>query len=344
MLTPSTFETKEERPPESSGITIDETSFADAMLASYRRAVESVAAAPVAFGPPRAALLRSGVRAGGLSMWAPAPPDLLRRKTRPSFRAPSALTRAVFPLLSPAGPPSRSVSTRPRRTMPAAGEQAMAAFGDLARDAVIAVSASGSTPFTVAAAAEAHRRGALVIAIAHRAGSPLLSPQMRRSSSTAARRPCGARHDWRPYRAKAALGMALIIDGVRTRPRHQGLMVNLKADNAKLRDRARGIVVTIAGVSEVKADAALREAGGEVKTGDPDRLRRRQHERSRCNGSPRGKGGLITRCVVRRSSGSIKGRGPNNGAKHEADKGCGRSRRRRGGVVSRGSRRLRQAR
>jgi len=30
----------------------------------------------------------------------------------------------------------------------AAGEQAIAAFGDLANDAVIAVSASGSTPFT----------------------------------------------------------------------------------------------------------------------------------------------------------------------------------------------------
>ena len=46
---------------------------------------------------------------------------------------------------------------------------------------------------------------------------------------------------------------------------HQGLMVNLKADNAKLRDRARGIVAIIAGVSEANAEAALSEAGGEVK-------------------------------------------------------------------------------
>jgi len=41
--------------------------------------------------------------------------------------------------------------------------------------------------------------------------------------------------------------------------------VNLKADNAKLRERARGIVATIAGVSDAKAEAALSEAGGEVK-------------------------------------------------------------------------------
>jgi len=39
----------------------------------------------------------------------------------------------------------------------------------------------------------------------------------------------------------------------------------LKADNAKLRDRALGIVAMIAGVSEAKANAALRETGGEVK-------------------------------------------------------------------------------
>lgn len=46
---------------------------------------------------------------------------------------------------------------------------------------------------------------------------------------------------------------------------HQGLMVNLKADNAKLRERARGIVAAVGGVSDTKAEAALREAGGEVK-------------------------------------------------------------------------------
>ena len=42
-------------------------------------------------------------------------------------------------------------------------------------------------------------------------------------------------------------------------------MVNLKADNAKLRDRALGIVALIAGVDEAQADAALRAAGGDVK-------------------------------------------------------------------------------
>ena len=52
-------------------------------------------------------------------------------------------------------------SFRPFR-IDAAGEQAMAACGDLARDAVIAVPASGSS----AVVGEARRRSAFVIAIA----------------------------------------------------------------------------------------------------------------------------------------------------------------------------------
>ena len=142
----------------------------------------------------------------------------------------------------------------------------MAAFGDLAGDAVIAVSASGSTPFTVAAAAEARRRGAFVIAIAHRPGSPLLSgadaPILLDSGEEALR---GSTRLAAGTAQKAALGMLSSLMGFELGHVHQGLMVNLKADNAKLRDRARGIVATIAGVSEAKAEAALREAGGEVK-------------------------------------------------------------------------------
>jgi N-acetylmuramic acid 6-phosphate etherase len=142
----------------------------------------------------------------------------------------------------------------------------MAAFGDLASDAVIAVSASGSTPFTVAAAAEAHRRGAFVIAIAHRPGSPLLSgagaPIFLESGEEALR---GSTRLAAGTAQKAALGMLSSLMGFELGHVHQGQMVNLKADNAKLRDRALGIVAMIASVSEAKAEAALRVAGGEVK-------------------------------------------------------------------------------
>jgi N-acetylmuramic acid 6-phosphate etherase len=42
-------------------------------------------------------------------------------------------------------------------------------------------------------------------------------------------------------------------------------MVNVRADNEKLRERARGIVMQIAGAGEASARQALDAAGGEVK-------------------------------------------------------------------------------
>jgi N-acetylmuramic acid 6-phosphate etherase len=46
---------------------------------------------------------------------------------------------------------------------------------------------------------------------------------------------------------------------------HDGLMVNLVADNAKLRARALRIVAEIARVDEARAEAALAAAGGAIK-------------------------------------------------------------------------------
>ena len=46
---------------------------------------------------------------------------------------------------------------------------------------------------------------------------------------------------------------------------HDGMMVNLRSDNAKLRARAQGIVGRIAGISDKAADAALAATDGDVK-------------------------------------------------------------------------------
>jgi len=267
MLTPQISETKEERPPEASGgIAIDETSFADALLASYRRAVESVAAA--SDGIRVAARSLAAIwRAGGRLIYVGAGSSgLAAAEDAAELPGTFGLDESRISIALAGGTAEPFRLNAAAEDDAAAGEQAVAAFGDLARDAVIAVSASGSTPFTVAAAAEAHRRGALVIAIAHRAGSPLLSgadaPIFLDSGAEALR---GSTRLAAGTAQKAALGMLSSLMGFELGHVHQGLMVNLKADNAKLRDRARGIVVTIAGVSETKADAALREAGGEVK-------------------------------------------------------------------------------
>jgi N-acetylmuramic acid 6-phosphate etherase len=46
---------------------------------------------------------------------------------------------------------------------------------------------------------------------------------------------------------------------------HDGMMVNVRADNDKLRARAHGIVARIAKVTEARAAQALIQANGQVK-------------------------------------------------------------------------------
>lgn len=267
MMTPPVWETKEQRRSEASAdATVDEASFAVALLASYRRAAESVAAA--SDGVRAAARSLAAIwRAGGRLIYVGAGSSgLAAAEDAAELPGTFGLDESRIAIALAGGTAEPFHLNAAAEDDAAAGEQAVAAFGDLARDAVIAVSASGSTPFTVAAAAEARRRGALVIAIAHRAGAPLLSgadaPIFLDSGAEALR---GSTRLAAGAAQKAALGMLSSLMGFELGHIYQGLMVNLKADNAKLRDRARGIVATIAGVSEAKADAALREAGGEVK-------------------------------------------------------------------------------
>jgi N-acetylmuramic acid 6-phosphate etherase len=244
----------------------DASLFADAMLASYHRAISSVAAAS---GDIRAAALRLAAiwRAGGRLVYVGAGSSGLAAAAD-AAELPGTFglddNRIAIVLAGGTADPYRINAIAEDDAM--AGAESIAALDDLARDAVIAVSASGSTPFTVAAASEARRRGAFVIGIAHQAASPLLSgadaPILLESGEEALR---GSTRLAAGVAQKAALGMLSSLMGFELGHIHQGLMVNLKADNAKLRDRARGIVATIAGISEADAEAALREAGGQVK-------------------------------------------------------------------------------
>ncbi len=141
------------------------------------------------------------------------------------------------------------------------------AMGEVtARDTVIAVSASGSTPYTVAAVKVARVRNATVIGIANNAGSPLLqdadipillaTPPELISGST--RMGAGTAQ-------KIALNMLSSLMAVELGHVHAGMMVNLHADNDKLRARATGIVARIADVDAITAQQALDAANGEVK-------------------------------------------------------------------------------
>jgi N-acetylmuramic acid 6-phosphate etherase len=244
----------------------DSSRFADALLASYRRAIDSVAAAS---GHIRSASLRLATiwRGGGRLIYVGAGSSgLAAAADAAELPGTFGLDDSRIAIVLAGGSADAFRIDAVAEDDAAAGAERIAAFGNLAGDAVIAVSASGSTPFTVAAAAEARRRGAFVIGIAHRPDTPLLAaaeaPILLESGEEALR---GSTRLAAGTAQKAALGMLSSLMGFELGHIHQGLMVNLKADNAKLRDRARGIVAVIAGISEAEAETALREAGGQVK-------------------------------------------------------------------------------
>lgn len=133
-------------------------------------------------------------------------------------------------------------------------------------DCLIAVSASGSTPYAVGALEEALRRGARTVAIANNAGSPLL--ELAEAPVLLATPPeviAGSTRMGAGTAQKIALNMLSTLAAIHLGHVHDGYMVNLFADNIKLRGRAARIVAAVAGCDEKAALAALEKTGGQVK-------------------------------------------------------------------------------
>jgi N-acetylmuramic acid 6-phosphate etherase len=140
------------------------------------------------------------------------------------------------------------------------------ALGSMSADAIIAISASGSTPYTVAGAEAAHAKGATVISLASRAASPLLSladhPIFLDTGPEALQ---GSTRLGAGTAQKCALGLLSTLANARLGHVYRGLMVNVRPDNDKLRRRAVDIIASIAGVEENVARRSLAVAGDDVK-------------------------------------------------------------------------------
>lgn len=135
-------------------------------------------------------------------------------------------------------------------------------------DVIIAVSASGSTPYTVRAVELAKAQGATIIAIANNPDTPLLAlanhPILLETPPEVL---AGSTRMGAGTSQKIALNMLSTLMAIDLGHIHDGMMVNLRADNAKLRARATGIVQQIANVPAERAASALGAAGGNVKAG-----------------------------------------------------------------------------
>jgi N-acetylmuramic acid 6-phosphate etherase len=147
-----------------------------------------------------------------------------------------------------------------------AGARAVEQHGVSTRDAVIGVSASGRTPYVLAALERARAAGALTVALVATRGSQLgaaadhelavvVGPEVLAGST----------------RLKAGTAQKLVLNTISTvamiklGKTYGDLMVDLRASNAKLEARARRIVRMATGVSDEEAETALAAAGGSAK-------------------------------------------------------------------------------
>lgn len=134
-------------------------------------------------------------------------------------------------------------------------------------DCLIAVTASGQTPYPLAAARAARQAGAQTIGIANNRGAMLFDlVDVGICLETPPEVIAGSTRMGAGTAQKIALNMLSTLMAIRLGHVHDGYMVNLIADNAKLRVRARGIVSSVTGASADEADAALAASGGAVKS------------------------------------------------------------------------------
>ena len=159
------------------------------------------------------------------------------------------------------------------RAIEGAEDDAEAAIADLqaigicARDAVVGIATSGSTPYVVSAIRYANSLGAATIGIActegavleqhaHRMICPLVGPEILSGST----------------RLKAGTATKMILNMISTGAMvglgktYGNRMVDLKPSNAKLKRRSIRLVSDIAGVDAETAMALLEACEGEVKT------------------------------------------------------------------------------
>lgn len=147
-----------------------------------------------------------------------------------------------------------------------------AASSDLARvqptaaDCVLVASASGSTPYALQIAEDAARAGAPVVAMANNPGAPLFaSATVSVLLETPPEPIAGSTRMGAGTAQKIAFNILSTLTAIRLGHVHDGYMVNLRADNAKLADRAARIVAAIAGTDADDAGKWLDKAGGSVK-------------------------------------------------------------------------------
>lgn len=149
----------------------------------------------------------------------------------------------------------------------AAGGQAMANSKIGTNDVVIGIAASGTTPFTIGALRAASTAGAVTIAVANNPGAPLFEVARHRIlADTGSEVIAGSTRMKAGTAQKIVLNLFSTAVMVKMGRIYRGLMVDMRARNAKLRMRAEAIVSEIVQCPADDAARYLEQADGDVKT------------------------------------------------------------------------------
>jgi len=133
-------------------------------------------------------------------------------------------------------------------------------------DVVIAVAASGTTPFTLACMRDAKRRGALTVGIANNRSTPILEEaDCPIWLDTGAEPIAGSTRMKAGTAQRVTLNLLSTLVMIRLGRVHEGLMVDVQAINAKLVERSESILRRLSGRSRAEAHDALERAGGSIK-------------------------------------------------------------------------------
>ena len=146
------------------------------------------------------------------------------------------------------------------------GAADIASAGVNARDVVLVLAASGTTPYAIAAAEAARAAGALTVGFANNPGAPLLA-----ACDIAITLDTGPEVISGSTRLKAGTAQKIALNTfssavmVRLHKVYGNLMVDVRATNAKLVKRALRLTVLATGAAEADAQTALTAAGFNVK-------------------------------------------------------------------------------
>ncbi|NYS25454.1 N-acetylmuramic acid 6-phosphate etherase [Rhodobacteraceae bacterium 2376] len=234
---------------------------------------ESQIAAVAAIGPALPALVLlveaalPRLRAGGRLVYAGAGTSIRAAvqdgtELGPTFDWPEA--RTVYLIAGGVQALSRGIEGAEDDTEDARAQVARAEIGP--QDLVLGIAASGRTPFTLAVIRAARAAGALTAGLACNPAAPLLE-----AAEHAVLTDTGPEVVAGSTRMKAGTAQKVVLNMISTQIMirlghvHDGLMVDMRPQNAKLRGRARDMVARIAGVSDERAQAALDAADWRIK-------------------------------------------------------------------------------